>query len=261
MLGPGANRSPRAGPLVGGRRAQGVRSPRAASALEWMLLPVMAMDHRQQTLGDLAANHPGATRVFLRNRLDFCCGGKRTLEAACAQAGLDAGAIARELDTVETTPGDLVWETRPAADLADYIEARYHATLRRDLPTLIGAAQKVERVHASKPAVPAGLTDVLVEFWEDMQEHMGKEERILFPALRAGARGERVSMPIHVMEREHDEHAVALHRIRELTGDHVAPGHACATWRALYDGLARLEAELREHIHLENNVLFRRALG
>jgi regulator of cell morphogenesis and NO signaling len=84
---------------------------------------------------------------------------------------------------------------------------------------------------------------------------------VLFRVLRRGARGPNVTMPIHVMEREHDHHGEALLRIRELTGNFDAPAHACATWRALYDGLARVEADLFEHIHLENNILFQRARG
>jgi regulator of cell morphogenesis and NO signaling len=217
------------------------------------------MEYRQRTLGDLAANHPGATRVFFRHRIDFCCGGKRTLEAACTQAGLDASSIARELDAADVLVEESRWETRSIADLVDHIEGHHHAALRRDLPPLIAAARKVERVHAEKPNVPAGLADVLTVFWEDMQSHMAKEERVLFPALRRGARGPGVAMPIGVMEREHDKHAEALREIRALTDDLDPPLHACATWRALYDGLAHVERDLMEHIHLENNVLFRRA--
>jgi regulator of cell morphogenesis and NO signaling len=124
---------------------------------------------------------------------------------------------------------------------------------------LIEAARKVERVHANKPGVPAGLADVLATFFADMESHMGKEETILFPLIRRGARGEAVYMPVRVMESEHDAHARQLARIRELTDDLRLPAEACATWTALYHGLKTLEAELMEHIHLENNILFSRA--
>ena len=110
-------------------------------------------------------------------------------------------------------------------------------------------------------SVPAGLADVLTEFFGEMQSHMAKEEQILFPMLRRGARGPGVVMPIQVMEHEHDAHGVRLARIRELTGDLRIPPHACATWTALYRGLAAIEAELMAHIHLENHVLFARARG
>lgn len=219
------------------------------------------MNAISQTLGDIARARPSATRVFLRHRLDFCCGGQRTLTEACGQAGLDPLAVACEIEMEEGFgPGGIDWAQRSPAELADHIEAHYHARLRRDLPALIAAARKVEKVHARKPDVPAGLGDLLAGFWADMQQHMMKEERVLFPMLRQGARGEAVYGPVRVMENEHQVHGQALAAIRELTGDLVIPPHACATWSALYAGLATLEEELMQHIHLENNVLFLRAV-
>ena len=109
--------------------------------------------------------------------------------------------------------------------------------------------------------MPAGLADILDAFFGEMQQHMAKEEKILFPLIRRGAPGDMVAMPVSVMEREHDTHAVYLAKIRTLTGDLRVPPHACATWRALYDGLVTIEADLMQHIHLENNVLFARATG
>jgi len=212
------------------------------------------------SLGDIARANPSATRVFLRHRLDFCCGGRRSLAEACAKAGLDATAVAAELET-EAKRGEHGerWESRTQTELADHIESHYHAALRRDLPPLVEAARKVERVHAAKPGVPAGLADVLTAFLAEMQAHMMKEERILFPMIRRGARGEAVYMPVRVMEGEHDSHAEQLTRIRELTDDLRLPAHACATWTALYHGLETVERDLMQHIHLENNILFSRA--
>lgn len=211
------------------------------------------------TLGDLA-RAPSATKVFLRHRLDFCCRGGRTLQEACTAAGLDPAAIVAELEQeARRGTSETRWDERTQVELADHIEAHYHAALRRDLPPLIEAARKVERVHQSKDAVPAGLADHLADFLAEMESHMTKEERVLFPMIRRGGRGEAVYMPVRVMETEHDGHRIALERIRVLTGDLQAPAHACATWRGLYAGLATLEAELMQHIHLENNILFARA--
>lgn len=218
------------------------------------------MNRSAQTLAALATTEPAATRVFLRHKLDFCCGGKRTLAHACDQAGLDPAAIERELDDEARRGDDAVgWERRSPTELADHIEAHYHAALRRDVPPLIEAARKVERVHADKPDVPAGLADELTRFWDEMTQHMHKEEAVLFPLLRRGARGPSVAPPVAVMRHEHDDHAAHLARIRALTGELTAPPYACATWRALYAGLAQLEADLMVHIHLENNILFARA--
>ncbi len=165
------------------------------------------------------------------------------------------------MDTLDTPIGDLALQTRTSADVIDHIVTRYHERLRSEVPRLIEAARKVERVHAGKPGVPAGLADELVDFWDDMHEHLDKEERVLFPMLRAGAHGAQVYMPVRVMEHEHDEQSDRLRRIRERAHDLQLPSHACATWTALYRGLAVLEQDLIEHIHIENNVLFPRAGG
>ncbi len=214
------------------------------------------------TLGELARANPASTRVFLRHHLDFCCGGRQTLAEACAAAGLDPATIVAELEA-EIARGDqpMRWEQRPQAELADHIEHHYHAALRRDLPPLIEAARKVERVHAGKVGVPVGLGDILVEFFAEMERHMMKEEQVLFPLIRRGGHGEAVFMPVRMMESEHDAHRANLQAIRRVTGDLRLPPNACATWNALYHGLVNLEAELMQHIHLENNVLFARAIG
>jgi regulator of cell morphogenesis and NO signaling len=212
------------------------------------------------SLGDLAAANPAATRVFLRHRLDFCCGGKRSLTDACVAAGLDPAAIVAELE--EEARGDTTvhWDERSQHELADHIESHFHAGLRRDLPPLVEAARKVERVHAQKPDVPTGLAGVLAELLDDMERHMQKEETILFPMIRRGMQGEAVYMPIRVMESEHESQAEHLVSIRRLTRNLRLPAHACATWTALYRGLEALEADLLEHVHLENNILFARAV-
>jgi regulator of cell morphogenesis and NO signaling len=211
------------------------------------------------SLGELAATMPAATRVFLRHRLDFCCGGKQSLADACTTLGLDATKILAEVtsESLQSPDGEIA--AAPLAELADYIVTHYHEALRRDVPPLIEAARKVERVHAAKPLVPAGLADRLWAFWDEMQHHMQKEEQILFPIIRNGGRGEFIAGPICVLEKEHDHHGHTLAALRALANDYAAPPHACATWRALYDGLANLEAQLMQHIHLENNALFPRA--
>ena len=214
------------------------------------------------TLADLAVHHPVATRVFLRHRLDFCCGGDRPLAAACQAARLDPNEVVKEIQAEsERLGGDPeVWAERPLADLVDHIIARYHEPLRRDLPDLVALARKVESRHGEKPSCPRGLSDLLEGIQAEVGSHLDKEEQILFPIIKAG-RGPDAGMPIRVMELEHDQHGANLRRIRELTQDLVLPPEACRSWTALYDGLTRLEAELMEHIHLENNVLFPRALA
>lgn len=211
-------------------------------------------------LADLAIRIPGATRVFHQHRLDFCCGGRRSLAEACAAKGLDIDALVAELTAGSARPADVDWTRRPLAELVDHIVTRFHQTLRAQMPELERMAARVEVVHPEKPGCPLGLAAHLAHVREELELHMQKEEQVLFPMIASG-RGAGAAAPVSVMEREHDEHALALRRIRELTGDMVPPPHACTTWRALYLGLDTLERELMEHIHLENNVLFPRALG
>ena len=215
-----------------------------------------------ETLGELATAHAAATSVFLRHRLDFCCGGKQTLDEACRTAGIDPATVIAEIVALsEDVPADSPrWSERPLPELIDHILTRYHERLRKDLPGLVAAAQRVERVHADKASCPCGLAEHLEQVEAAIADHLEKEEQVLFPALRSGSRGDEVSMPIRVMMQEHDDHGVNLRRLRELASDFDPPAEACGTWRALYAALEELERDLMEHIHLENNVLFPRAL-
>jgi regulator of cell morphogenesis and NO signaling len=209
----------------------------------------------------VATSHPASTQVFLRHRLDFCCGGGQKLDTACRVAGLDPDAIIAEIAAEEATHSLERWDTRPLTDLIDFILTRYHEPLRADLEALIVAAKKVERVHGTKPSCPRGLAAHLERVDAEIAQHLAKEEQVLFPAILSGCQGARLHMPIRVMMQEHDDHGANLTRIRELTTDLTPPPEACATWRALYAGLKKIEAELMDHIHLENNVLFPRALN
>lgn len=218
------------------------------------------MIQRSDTLGQVAAAHPAATHIFLRHRLDFCCGGAQPLEEACHEAGLDPETVIAEIGAELADVSAESWEQKSPSELIDFILTRFHDALRRDLPGLLEAAEKVERVHAEKSSCPHGLFAHLQRMDAEIHQHLGKEEQILFPAIQGGARGPAIQMPIRVMMQEHEDHGANLGRLHELTSDFTAPPEACATWRALYSSLAKLEAELMEHIHLENNVLFPRAL-
>jgi regulator of cell morphogenesis and NO signaling len=218
------------------------------------------MNTQTVTLADLAITRPGATRVFLANGLDFCCGGRRPLEEACAEKGLDPQEILQAIATADRDGGDLTrWADRSLGELTDFIVAHYHARLRTEIPELILLADKVEQVHADKASCPRGLAAHLRTMHAAVLDHLAKEEQILFPMIRAG-RGRGAGGPNHVMEQEHEDHGRSLARLRELTAGLTAPPEACPTWRALYLRLGRLADELMEHIHLENNVLFPRAL-
>jgi regulator of cell morphogenesis and NO signaling len=217
-------------------------------------------DTTNTTLADLAVAHPAAARVFYANRLDFCCGGRRPFADACREHGLDPDAILDEIRRGEALSEPVTrWELAPLTELVDHIVTYYHRRLRAALPHLVDMARLVEARHGDKVSCPVGLTALLEQVQQSTFDHLDKEEAILFPAIarRVGA----IAGPISMMELEHDHHKDDLQRIRTLTSQLTPPAAACTTWRALYSGLQQFEQELMEHIHLENNILFRRALA
>jgi regulator of cell morphogenesis and NO signaling len=205
-----------------------------------------------RSLGDIAASLPGATAVFRRHKLDFCCGGSESLEQAARHKGLDLAPIEAELAALGSEPNTL---PESVENLIQLILDRYHQVHRRELPELRELARKVESVHAEHPALPKGLSEVLDRLQGELESHMQKEEQILFPLMLAGG-SPMIVHPIAVMRHEHDEAGEDLSAVTELTGDLTLPAEACNTWRALYAGLGKFADDLTEHIHIENNILF-----
>lgn len=213
-----------------------------------------------QALGQIARSHPQAIAVLMRHQLDFCCGGQQRLLDAASERGLDATAIAAEIEAVSlgsAVPSPAQWSDTV---LIEHILQRYHAAHREQLPTLLALAEKVERVHADHPLCPNGLYAHLQQMWDELQQHMYKEEEILFPLIARGL-GRQAGMPISMMRHEHDDHALAINRMLACCHQLQLPEAACGSWQALYAGVRQLQAELMAHIHLENNVLFHRFDG
>ena len=233
------------------------------------------MDLTPETyVAKIATRHPGTIRVFQRHGIDFCCGGKRPLAEACSEHGLQYETLRRELaaEMAGPSPDERNWDEAPLAELADHIVARYHDRLREELPRLAAMADRVLTVHGEKyPDVLPALARTFHGLRSELESHTMKEEQILFPWVRemegiartganpAGLPGPSVDGPIAVMEAEHDDAAHALAELRRLTDGFQPPTGACTTFRGLYHGLAELEADTHQHIHLENNVLFPRA--
>jgi regulator of cell morphogenesis and NO signaling len=211
------------------------------------------------TLAEIAVTHPAAARVFHRHRLDFCCGGRRSLADACQDKALDAEQILAAIEAESGPDLAVRWDEAPLPELVAHIVDTYHERLRTTLPDLLRMARRVEQRHGEKPSCPRGLAAHLEAMHASVVDHLRKEEQILFPLIVTG-QGWSAAAPVHVMELEHEHHREDLLTLRRLTDDLTPPAEACTTWRALYLGLLELERELMEHIHLENNVLFRRAL-
>lgn len=212
-----------------------------------------------RSLADIATTLPGATGVFRRRKLDFCCGGQVRLETAAAAKGLQLAELEAELGAIAALAAPAA---RPEAtdDLIDLIETRYHAVHRRELPELLRLARRVQAVHKAHPAAPHGLADLLETMAGKLDDHMQKEEQVLFPLMRRGGHP-MIAQPIAMMLAEHDDHGADLREMERLTADFTPPAEACATWRALYVGARKFADDLMEHIHTENNVLFPRFAG
>jgi len=219
------------------------------------------------TVAEIASTMPSSVRVFQRHGIDFCCGGRTPLSSACEEQGvrfteiveaIEASAHAPESDTHE-------WATEALGELIDHIITTYHDPLRDELPRLESMAAKVSRVHGAKAPHVTRVAAIVSELSADLHLHMRKEELVLFPAIRTlETRTEhsdlRLYAPIAMMEHEHDQAGALLSELRSITDGYVAPAWACETFRALYYGLSELEDAMHLHVHLENNILFPRAL-
>ncbi len=213
------------------------------------------MDLRELSLGQLARTLPGATAIFHRHRLDFCCGGDISLSEAAQRKGLDLEPLCAQLASLAQSPQQ---ETTPpdAAGMIEHLLENYHQKHRAQLPELIRLAQRVERVHAQHPQCPTGLTQQLTQMLQELESHMLKEEQVLFPWL---LRESSIwpEGPIAMMRFEHEQHGAAIDVVMRLTDDIQPPADACNTWMALYAGLEAFRRDLMQHIHLENNILFK----
>jgi regulator of cell morphogenesis and NO signaling len=220
-------------------------------------------------VGDWAAQRPAAIDIFQKYGIDFCCHGRVSLAVACCERGLDPRRVLNELDQAPAVGinSGRDWSLATLTDLCDHVERTHHAFLREQLPRLADWLDKVVAAHADRHPELADVRRTFHELRGELEPHMLKEERILFPAIRALERAASppafpfgsVSNPIGMMEDDHDRVGVSLARLRELTHGYQVPEDACHTYRALLDGLRRLEADLHVHIHKENNILFPRA--
>jgi regulator of cell morphogenesis and NO signaling len=234
----------------------------------------MTTTYAQQPVADLVREQVARARVLERHHIDYCCGGKLSLAEACARVGEDVDQVARELDETEVAAAEAAgpdWSVAPLSQLADHIVQRHHTYLRRELPRLATLLDRVFQAHRHNHPELAELRRVFAALRTELDEHMLKEERVLFPiakqleAARAASRPAptfhcgSVNNPISAMEDEHRQVGEALRRMRWLTRGFAPPHDACQTYRVLLAGLAELEEDLHLHIHLENNILFPRA--
>jgi len=221
-----------------------------------------------KTLAQIVSDNHKAAAVFEKYSLDFCCKGKRTLQVACEERDLPAETIAEELDLLfnrnETVGFD--FNKLPLASLADYIVSVHHAYTREALPQIFHYLQKVSSKHGDRHTELSQIFEKFSELKSEMEMHMQKEERVLFPRIKQLEKAPEqhsavnIQIPITVMEDEHDRAGNLIKEIRDLSNDYNPPADACTTYRLSFAALQAFEEDLHQHVHLENNILFPRAI-
>jgi regulator of cell morphogenesis and NO signaling len=237
---------------------------------------VMQMDLDQtQTVAEITRQHPATVRVFESLGIDYCCGGNRSLEDACAKGNIALDRVLADLSdalVARPTPEESHWMTASLAELSTYIVEQHHEFAKRELPRLSALAEKVEQRHAHMHPELHQIRELVQAVNSEMSTHMLKEEQVLFPRLKVVEDATRAGKqpppaffgalinPIRHMMSDHDDTGKMLGSIRSLTRGFQIPEDACGSFRALYQGMEAFEKDLHQHIHLENNILFPRAL-
>ncbi len=227
------------------------------------------MESARETMsvGQLAAENPSLMALFDKLGVDYCCGGDRSLVDACADSGLTVDEVLTAIQEVVASPSTIAnddWTNLDMLGLVDHIEQTHHRYLTEEMPRLAELAYKVVNVHGGNHPELAAIRGVLSSFIADMDPHLMKEERVLFPIVREIAVATEptsfhcgsVANPIGMMRYEHEQVGEMLAEMRRLSNGYTPPDDACASFEALYEGLAALEADTHQHIHKENNVLF-----
>ena len=228
-----------------------------------------------QIVSELAALSINAVRAFEKRGIDYCCGGKRPLREVCQERGIAPQDLIAELNAAlePAKQEDRDWNSAPLSELAAHINRKHHDYLKAEMPRISERLRKVMKVYGEQDAATLStLPKVYEGLRDELESHLAKEENILFPfveRIEALATNHQplpplpfgtIGNPIHCMESEHEDAGGALRHMRSVTNNYALPAHACATYKALFDSLQDFEADLHMHIHLENNILFPRAI-
>lgn len=234
-----------------------------------------SLEYHQRTVGELAAELPVSIRIFEAWKIDYCCGGLTPLPDACASAGKTVDEFVAALESAAVIPDGVAreWASESLGQIAAHIVDLYHEYTREELQTLRPLAEKVYGVHGGRHEELAGVLATVHDLTNDMVPHMLKEEQVLFPyvtQLETAVNDGRpaptpffgtVKNPVRNMMLEHDRVGELLLRVRALTDGYTVPHDACFSYRELYRRLAEFEQRTHEHVHIENNVYFPRAVA
>ncbi len=230
------------------------------------------MSFETGTIAQLAIANPNAIPALEKLGIDYCCGGTATVAEACRHAGVDPGQLASLLGT-DQRPSGRAWEKEPLATLIRFILDTHHTYTREAISSLHPLASKVHGRHGDAHPEMRNVEGLVGRLGADLEPHLQKEEQILFPYIAALEESVRldtepppsrfgsVRNPIRMMMAEHDSAGDLLKELRAETSGYSLPSDACTSFQALYSGLVKLEEDLHRHIHLENNILFPRALA
>ncbi len=227
------------------------------------------------TVGEMVVADYRKADVFRKYGLDYCCGGKKPLEEICRKKGLDLQTIQNELDQLDLLPSNPQQDFGhwPLDRLSEYIVERHHRYVEDSLPILYELTNKVARVHGERHPELIKIAQLFNAVAQELQMHMLKEERILFPYIQQMAIAHQngktiptpvfgsIENPIQMMEAEHESAGSSLEMIRQLSSDYTPPIDACTSYRVLFAKLNEFEQDLHQHVHLENNLLFPKAIA
>jgi regulator of cell morphogenesis and NO signaling len=223
---------------------------------------------------EIAVAYPGAKEVLEEAEVDYCCGGEKSLHEACMHTGVPAEEILKRLqeNSNQVRPDEANWASARLADLTKHIVEAHHKYVRGTIPRVSALLTKVNGKHGANHPELAAIEKEFFGLGQEMSAHMQKEEQILFPYIERLEQAEEgkeplevpffqtVRNPVHMMMKEHDTAGEALKAMRKLSGGYQAPAEACESYREVYRSLAEFEADMHTHVHLENNILFPRAV-
>lgn len=228
----------------------------------------MRIFNTTQTLGEIVAIMPKASEVFKAYKIDFCCGGNRSLEAAIKEQNLDEQEILSKLDAVYEATKKLKntvdFRNLSSSELIDYILNTHHSFAKQIVPSISEMTTKILRVHGSHHEELFQVHKLFHGLKTELEQHFIKEEEILFPLMKqydtepSKELFDKIKKTMKETEDEHDGAGDILKELRKITKDYVVPDDGCATYELAYKQLQELESDLFEHIHLENNILFKR---
>ncbi|MBD1846999.1 iron-sulfur cluster repair di-iron protein [Cyanobacteria bacterium FACHB-63] len=223
------------------------------------------------TVGAIVRDYPALSRQFEQVNIDYCCGGKRTLEEACRQRGIDPEAFLTQLekDAAKEPASEMSFNDLSLTDLANHIEQTHHAYLHTELPRLEKMVIKVAAVHGGEEPRLLEIRNIFLELSAKLAAHLLKEEQVLFPMIRQLEASNVLPIfhcgslynPVSRMELEHDDAGLALEKLRQLTDSYTPPEWACNTYRSMLNALEAFEQDMHQHVHKENNVLFPGAIA